>query len=203
MNRQEHWQNVYETKMEDEVSWYQEHPASSLALIQNTGLDFGARIIDIGGGASRLVDHLLSEGCRNITILDIAAAALEQTRHRLGPRAADIDWLVADVTRWTPSAKFDLWHDRAVFHFLTEPADRAAYATAMAAALPTGGHAIIGTFAPDGPERCSGLTVCRYGSESLAAAFSGHFQLVEALREDHVTPVGKVQHFQFCRFRRL
>ena len=203
MDRQAHWQGVYETKAENEVSWYQEHPAASQSLIRDTGLDAGARVIDVGGGASRLVDHLIGEGWRNVAVLDIAPMALERARHRLGPRQAEVEWLVADVTRWTPSARFDLWHDRAVFHFLTDAADRAAYAKAMALAVPSGGHAIIGTFALDGPERCSGLPICRYDAENLAAEFAGDFQLAGSLSEDHVTPAGKIQRFLFCRFRRL
>ncbi|MDO8607595.1 MAG: class I SAM-dependent methyltransferase [Phaeospirillum sp.] len=202
MDRHAHWQGVYEDKGETEVSWFQEHPASSLALIRDTGLGSDARIIDIGGGASRLVDHLIELGFRSIAVLDIASAALEQARHRLGERAAQVEWLVADVTAWTPPARFDLWHDRAVFHFLTDPADRAAYAATMAAAVPKGGHAIIGTFALDGPERCSGLPIRRYDADGLAAEFSRNFDPVAAMAEDHFTPAGKVQRFLFRRLRR-
>lgn len=202
MDRHSHWQTVYEDKGETEVSWFQEHPASSLALIRDSGLGTGARIIDIGGGASRLVDHLVDQGFRSIAVLDIAPAALERARHRLGEPAAQVEWLVADVTGWMPSTHFDLWHDRAVFHFLIDPADRAAYATAMAAAVPKGGQAIIGTFALDGPERCSGLPIRRYDADGLAAEFARHFEPIAAMTEDHLTPAGKVQRFQFCRLRR-
>lgn len=202
MDRHSHWQTVYEDKGETEVSWFQEHPASSLALIRDSGLGTDARIIDIGGGASRLVDHLVDQGFRSIAVLDIAPAALERARHRLGESAAQVEWLVADVTGWTPPIHFDLWHDRAVFHFLIDPADRAAYATAMAAAVPKGGQAIIGTFALDGPERCSGLPIRRYDADGLAAEFARHFESIAAMTEDHLTPAGKVQRFQFCRLRR-
>lgn len=202
MDRQAHWQNVYETKAETEVSWYQDHPDSSLALIKGSGLGVTARIIDVGGGASRLVDDLLELGYASLTVLDIAQAALERTRRRLGERAARVEWLAADVTRWTPPCRFDLWHDRAVFHFLTDPADRAAYAAAMAAAIPAGGQTVIGTFAPDGPERCSGLPIRRYDAAGLASEFTAHFEPVDAMTEDHLTPAGKVQRFQFCRLRR-
>ena len=203
MDRQAHWQAVYQGKAETEVSWFQEHPSTSLALIRDTGLDTEARIIDVGGGASRLVDHLIDEGWRNVTVLDIAPAALERSRRRIGDRATGVKWLAADVTQWMLPARFDLWHDRVVFHFLTEPAARVAYSAAMAGAVRNGGHAIIGTFAPDGPERCSGLPICRYDADGLAAKFAAQFQLVGTLSEDHVTPAGKVQRFMFCRLRRL
>lgn len=202
MDRQAHWQGVYETKAETEVSWFQERPATSLALIAATGLGPVARMVDVGGGASRLVDHLVEMGWRSVTVLDIAEAALERAQRRLGERANLVQWLVADVTAWSVPPSFDLWHDRAVFHFLTEPADRAAYAKTMAAAVPSGGHAIIGTFALDGPERCSGLPIQRYDADGLAGQFAGHFDLVEARMEDHLTPAGKVQKFQFCQLLR-
>jgi SAM-dependent methyltransferase len=203
MDRQAHWQEIYESKAETEVSWHQDHPAASLTLIEGAGLPKDAGIIDVGGGASRLVDNLIEEGWTNITVLDIAPASLDKARRRLGDRAALVTWLVADVTQWTPPAQFDLWHDRAVFHFLTEASDRAAYASVMANAVSSGGHAIVGTFALDGPERCSGLPVCRYGGESLAAEFAAHFRLVVSITEDHITPAGNVQRFQFCRLQRV
>jgi len=202
MDRQAHWQRVYEEKPDDQVSWFQAHPTVSLALIGETGLGPDARILDVGGGASRLVDHLIAQGFRAITILDIAQAALERVRRRLGQRAEGVAWVVADITGWAPPASFDLWHDRAVFHFLTDPADRAAYAAVMAATVPGGGQAIIATFAPDGPERCSGLPVCRYDAQGLAAQFALPFELVNERTEDHRTPAGKIQHFQFVRLRR-
>jgi SAM-dependent methyltransferase len=203
MDRHAHWQGVYESKAETEVSWHQDHPTASMKLIADAGLPKDAGIVDVGGGASRLVDCLIEDGRTNIAVLDIAPAALERARRRLGERAALVNWLVADVTRWTPPAHFDLWHDRAVFHFLTHASDRAAYATAMARAVPAGGCAIVGTFALDGPERCSGLPIRRYDAESLVAEFAPHFQLVASMTEDHITPAGKVQRFQFCRFRRV
>lgn len=201
MDRTSHWQSVYETRAETEVSWFQERPASSLTLIGNAGLARGAEIVDVGGGASRLVDSLLDQGFA-VTVLDVAPAALERAKRRLGERAPRVQWIEADVTHWRPAETFALWHDRAVFHFLQDPVERAAYAAAMAAAVPRGGHAIVGAFAADGPERCSGLAVRRYDAETLAAEFAADFEPVEALREDHVTPGGKIQHFQFCRFVR-
>lgn len=202
MDRQAHWQRVYEEKPDDQVSWFQAHPTVSLALIGETGHGPDARILDVGGGVSRLVDHLIAQGFRAITILDIAQAALERVRRRLGQRAEGVAWVVADITRWAPTAPFDLWHDRAVFHFLTDPADRAAYAAVMAAAIPSGGQAIVATFAPDGPERCSGLPVCRYDAQGLAAQFALSFEPVGERTEDHRTPAGKIQRFQFVRLRR-
>ncbi len=202
MDRHAHWQDVYRTKPETEVSWFQERPESSLELIQRTGVGHTAAIIDIGGGASRLVDHLLDQGFTRLTVLDIAEAALTRAQERLGERAGRVSWVAADVTQWKPGATFDLWHDRAVFHFLTDAADRRTYADTMAAALPAGGQAIVGTFAADGPEKCSGLPVCRYAAEALAAEFAPQFHLLGTLTEDHLTPAGKVQKFQFCRMIR-
>ncbi|MFN4276187.1 MAG: methyltransferase [Ferrovibrio sp.] len=206
-SRQQHWQEVYTTKGEDEVSWFQDRPQTSLDLIAQTGLTAKASLIDIGGGASRLVDALLDLGWRDVAVLDIAAAALAKARERLGPRGvgADwgVDWIVADVTSWRPQRRYDLWHDRAVFHFLTDAEDRAAYRAALRAAVPPGGHVVIGSFAPDGPERCSGLPVQRYSPESLQAELGPDFVLQQALQEGHHTPAGRLQHFQFSRFRRL
>lgn len=205
--REQHWQGVYTTKGEDEVSWFQDRPQTSLDLIAQTGLTAKASLIDIGGGASRLVDALLEAGWRDIAVLDIAAAALAKARERLGPRGAgadwSIDWIVADITSWQPQRRYDLWHDRAVFHFLTDPEDRAAYKSALRAAVAPGGHVVIGSFAPDGPERCSGLPVQRYSPASLQAELGPDFVLQQALQEEHRTPAGRLQHFQFSRFRRL
>jgi SAM-dependent methyltransferase len=200
--RQAHWDSVYSTKAPDEVSWHQARPGVSLELIERTGKGRDARIIDVGGGASRLVDALLDEGFERVTVLDISPEALARARERLGDRARRVTWETADVSRWKSPATYDIWHDRAVFHFLVEPEDRRSYREAMAAALPRGGQAIIGTFASDGPERCSGLPVARYEPETLAAELGPGFRLVESTHEDHRTPTGKVQRFQFSRFVR-
>lgn len=199
MEREDHWQTVYQTKEEDEVSWFQERPAVSLDLIGRSGFGPEAGLIDVGGGASRLIDHLLAAGWRDLTVLDVAKAALDRSRERLGEQAKQVSWVAADITRWQPERRYDLWHDRAVFHFLTDPADRAAYRAVLARALRPGGQAIIGTFAADGPERCSGLPVCRYDAAALAAEFGPSFRLEEALTHEHATPSGKVQKFQFVR----
>jgi len=200
--RQAHWQNVYATKAEREVSWLQENPAPSLDLIAATGISSDAAIIDIGGGASRLVDHLLDNGFRRLSILDLSARALEEAKKRLGPRGNEVDWIVADITAWQPSRMYDLWHDRAAFHFLTEPADRDAYVACLKKAVRPGGHVIIATFAPDGPERCSGLPIVRYDAASLSKILGSDFTLVGERRHAHATPSGAVQQFQFSTFRR-
>lgn len=201
-DRQSHWQNVYASKTEKEVSWFQENPAPSLDMIAATGISTDASIIDVGGGASRLVDSLVEKGFRRLAILDLSANALAEAKKRLGHRAEGIEWIAADVTSWEPTTTYDLWHDRAAFHFLTEPADRDAYIARLTKAVRAGGHAIIATFAPDGPERCSGLPIVRYAPEDLAQALGRDFQLIESRRHDHVTPGGNTQRFQFSLFLR-
>jgi 2-polyprenyl-3-methyl-5-hydroxy-6-metoxy-1,4-benzoquinol methylase len=161
-NRQAHWQNVYEQKGENQVSWFQERPNISLELIEAVRADQSSAIIDIGGGASRLVDALVDKAYRDLTVLDLSESAVSIAKIRLGQRAATVNWIVADVTQWEPARSYDLWHDRAAFHFLTEASDRTAYIDRLTKAVRSGGHAIIGTFAPDGPERCSGLPVPSY-----------------------------------------
>ncbi len=201
--RQAHWQNVYATKGERSVSWFQERPDISLDLIHATGADTRAAIVDIGGGASRLVDALIDEGFADITILDLSDAALATSKARLGRKAAPVRWVTADVTTWEPPRSYDVWHDRAALHFLTDAGDRAAYADRVGRALRPGGHVIIGTFAPDGPERCSGLPVIRHDAASLGALLGPDFALIENRRHDHHTPGGATQKFQFSRFRRI
>lgn len=201
MDRQAHWQGVYSSKDETSVSWFQERPATSIQLIGGCSQP-GASIVDVGGGASRLVDHLIDTGYR-VTVLDIAEAALAKPRSRLGARASEVDWVNSDVTKWRSMNQFDVWHDRAVFHFLTDEQDRRAYADTMAAAVKAGGHAVVGTFALNGPEQCSGLPVCRYDPKGLAAEFAPDFALIDELTEEHLTPGGNVQRFQFSVLRRL
>ncbi|HEX2365573.1 MAG TPA: class I SAM-dependent methyltransferase, partial [Bradyrhizobium sp.] len=187
-DRQAHWQNVYATKAEREVSWFQENPAPSLDLIAATGISSDAAIIDIGGGASRLVDHLLDRGFRRLSILDLSAKALEVAKKRLGQRGDGVEWIVADVTAWQPLRTYDLWHDRAAFHFLTEAADRDAYVACLKKALRPGGNVIIATFASDGPERCSGLPIVRYDAASLSKILGSDFRLIGEQRHEHATP---------------
>ena len=199
---QAHWENVYGTKGENEVSWFQENPTISLDLIDATGVTKAASIIDIGGGASRLIDVLLDRGFAALTVLDLSEKALATAKARLGSKAAKVQWIVADVTKWEGAESYDVWHDRAAFHFLTEPGDRSAYAERVLRAVRPGGHVIIGTFAPDGPERCSGLPVMRHDAASLGETLGRSFELLESRQHDHQTPMGGIQRFQFSRFRR-
>ncbi|WP_440636574.1 class I SAM-dependent methyltransferase [Bradyrhizobium sp. PUT101] len=201
-DRATHWDHVYATKGEAEVSWFQDSPATSLDLIRAANPDHGATIIDIGGGASRLVDALLQDGYRDVAVLDLSANALDAAKKRIGGAASIVDWIVADATTWQPAKTYDVWHDRAAFHFLTDPRDRAAYVERLRSALAPGGQVVIGTFAPDGPERCSGLPVQRHDSASLAAELGPEFVLVETRSETHHTPWNSTQAFQFSRFRR-
>jgi trans-aconitate methyltransferase len=199
---QAHWEKVYATKAENEVSWFQDDPAPSRALIARIGATAASTIIDIGGGASRLVDNLIDSGFADVTVLDLSGAALDAAKARLGDRAAVVRWIVADVTAWQPAKPFDFWHDRAAFHFLTREDQRAAYIARLRQALKVGGHAIIATFAPDGPERCSGLPVVRYDSATLGRTLGPTFALIDSRRHEHVTPWGSTQAFQFSVFRR-
>ena len=201
-SRQAHWEKVYTSKGENEVSWFQESPAISLELITEVGATPATSIIDIGGGASRLVDSLVGTGFRAVTVLDLSEAALSTAQARLGDHAAQVRWIVADVTAWEPTETYDIWHDRAAFHFLTDEKDRTAYIERLNRALEPGGHAIIATFALDGPERCSGLPVVRYDPASLGQTLGDEFQLVEGRRHVHATPLGSTQSFQFSVFRR-
>jgi len=202
-DRQAHWDSVYRAKREDEVSWFQTSPSVSLDLIHAAGVERHASIIDVGGGASRLVDALSEEGFANLTVLDVSEAAMEKTKARLGARATGVTWIVADVTTWQPTGAYDVWHDRAAFHFLTAPEDRSAYAQRVLQAVRPDGHVIIGTFALDGPERCSGLPVVRHDAESIGHVLGPSFELIETRRHDHQTPMGGSQKFQFSRFQRV
>jgi SAM-dependent methyltransferase len=201
--RRIHWDDVYAGKGANQLSWFEQRPAVSLDFIAATGATPRSAIIDVGGGASRLVDCLVAAGYQDVTVLDLSAAALAGAKARLGAAASKVTWMVADVTTWEPSRRYDVWHDRAAFHFLTAEADRAGYVQRLLRALAPGGQAIIGTFALDGPERCSGLPVVRYGADSLGAVLGPSFALAEAQRFDHQTPTGAVQRFQFSRFKRV
>lgn len=203
IDRTQHWQQVYTTKHENEVSWFQERPDVSLAMIEAAGATRDSAIIDVGGGESHLVDWLLKDGYRALAVLDVSAAALQIDRQRLGSASADVDWIEADVTTWRPQRQYDIWHDRAAFHFLTEPADRAAYIERLRQALRPAGQVIIGTFALDGPEKCSGLPVQRYDARSLADTLGSDFRLLETRNEIHRTPWQSTQSFQFSRFERV
>jgi 2-polyprenyl-3-methyl-5-hydroxy-6-metoxy-1,4-benzoquinol methylase len=201
--RQAHWNHVYTTNAEDEVSWFQERPTNSLEFIRVSGVGKDAAIIDVGGGESRLVDDLLNEGYGDISVLDVSEQAIATTKARLGQHTSRVTWIIADVTAWEPERAYDLWHDRAAFHFLTEPADRQAYVERLLKALRPGGHAIISTFALDGPERCSGLPIVRYGAASLGGILGPSFELAETRNHEHHTPMDRIQRFQFSWFRRV
>jgi 2-polyprenyl-3-methyl-5-hydroxy-6-metoxy-1,4-benzoquinol methylase len=203
MNTKTHWEHIYETKAPTRVSWYQEHAQFSLQYIQRTGIRKTDSIIDVGGGASTLVDDLIADGFQHISILDVSGAALQLARQRLGARAAAVNWIEADITRADLAEQaYDLWHDRAVFHFLTQPADRQRYIDAVRHAVRPGGHVIVATFAPDGPERCSGLEVMRYDPESLHSEFGEGFAIIDGTRETHHTPLGTEQKFIYCYCRK-
>ncbi|QDO99112.1 class I SAM-dependent methyltransferase [Ferrovibrio terrae] len=203
MDRKQHWDTVYTTKAATEVSWFQDNPALSLDLIDQSGMPKTAALVDIGGGASRLVDTLLAQNYSDVTVLDIAEPALAASKARLGDQAQRVHWIAADITHWQPARHYAMWHDRAVFHFLTDAADRDAYRRALLAGTASGSQIVIASFAPDGPERCSGLPVMRYAPESLLTELGAEFALRDARREEHHTPGGSIQRFQYsCLLRR-
>ena len=198
IDRQAHWQKVYRTRTADSVSWYRPHLDVSIELLELAGLSADSRVIDIGGGASTLVDDLLDLGVRDICVLDVSDDALAIARNRIGDQAKVVNWYVADVLHAVlPAGGFDLWHDRAVFHFLTDPTEVARYAQLAADAVRIGGHAVIGGFAPDGPERCSGLPVARRSAEDIAGIFASTFSLLRKREERHRTPAGTEQSFVY------
>jgi ubiquinone/menaquinone biosynthesis C-methylase UbiE len=203
MDSKQHWEQVYATKSSDSVSWFQEHADQSLRLIHNTELGKDAAIIDVGGGASNLVDDLAAEDYTDLTVLDLSSAALAVAKQRLGKQADAVHWMEGDITRAEfPEYRFDIWHDRAVFHFLTDPADRHAYVERVMHAVRPDGHVIVATFAADGPEKCSGLPVMRYQPEGLHAEFGDAFLLVAHEKEVHHTPFGTDQQFVYCYCRK-
>ena len=203
IDRKTHWEQVYSTKAETGVSWYQPEPRLSVELIGAVATAEGGRIIDVGGGASVLVDRLLDLPFGEIAVLDISETALGKARARLGERAERVRWVVADVTEAPELGAFDVWHDRAVFHFLTDPADRRSYVELARKTVPEGRHLVIATFADDGPKRCSDRDVCRYNARSLASELGEGFSLVKEARESHTTPWGSSQAFTYGVFKRL
>jgi len=199
MDARQHWERVYRTKRPTEVSWYAPHLDVSLRIIEEAAPERGSRIIDVGGGEATLVDDLLDLGYRHLSVLDVSATALDVAKARLGERAGAVDWLCGDVTTF-PFAhhQYDLWHDRAVFHFLTDPKDRAAYILQVTHAVQPGGHVIVATFGPEGPTKCSGLEVVRYDPAALHDQFGRNFRLLRHLTEIHQTPAGAAQQFTYC-----
>ena len=202
-DRKKHWGNVYQDKSYSELSWYQKEPKLSLELIRSTNVASNDAIIDVGGGASVLVDYLSKESFTNLTVLDISENAIAMAKKRLGDTAKSIEWIVSDITQFDTSQKFSLWHDRALFHFLTDPSDREIYVKALIKAIRTEGHLIIATFATGGPEKCSGLEIVQYDSEKMIAELGDNFSLVEERKEIHITPANKEQEFIFFHFLRV
>lgn len=199
MDSRDHWENVYSTRTPAQMSWFRPHLEISLDLIDRAATDRSAPIIDVGGGQSPLVDDLLARGCANITVLDISTTAIDHARKRLGPASERVTWLDQDIlSAALPPAHYDVWHDRAVFHFLTGAEERLAYVRQVTAAVKRGGHIIIGTFGPQGPERCSGLPTMRYDHDSLLAEFGSRFRRVDSAYELHQTPSGATQQFLYC-----
>ena len=201
MSTKTHWEQVYATKSTTAVSWYQAEATLSLNLIRRIAPSTETSVIDVGGGASTLIDGLLKSGYRNLTVLDLAGEALSVAKQRLGQASDAVNWLEGDITTLTlPKQAYDIWHDRAVFHFLTHPGDRLAYVKQVMHAVKPGGHVIIATFAPDGPTECSGLTVVRYAPDTLKNELGREFSLIECIEENHITPAGRMQHFNYGHF---
>lgn len=199
MNRKNHWETVYQTQSDREVSWFSEHLDNSLQMILNTKAGKEAAIIDVGGGSSTLADDLLEKGFADVSVLDISRAAMEKSRERLGSRAAQIKWIEADITEVSlPENHYDIWHDRAVFHFLTAPEDRQKYVELVMRFLKVGGHIIVASFGENGPQKCSGLDVMRYSPEAIRDEFGDEFKLVKSFHETHKTPFGTNQKFVYC-----
>jgi 2-polyprenyl-3-methyl-5-hydroxy-6-metoxy-1,4-benzoquinol methylase len=199
MDTKKHWEKVYKAKAPDAVSWYQPHLETSLSLIERAARGPQTSIIDVGGGESTLADDLLSRGFENVTVLDISETAIDVCKKRLGAMAGRIHWLVADVTRAELNASaYDIWHDRAVFHFLIGQEQRSAYVRNVARSVKRDGHVIVSTFGPEGPMKCSGLDVVRYDADSLHDQFGARFRLLESSRELHRTPSGTIQQFLYC-----
>lgn len=199
LDRKQHWEKVYQQKSPHEVSWYQENPLLSLQLIQHCRLAPDAALIDVGGGASTLVDSLINESYTNVTVLDVSAHALEHAKTRLADKAGAVEWFAADITRFNPPGKYSLWHDRAVFHFLTSRSDREKYISVLKQVLEPGGYMIIMAFALDGPVKCSGLDIVQYDAEKLRAELGEGFELLETGHDIHSTPAGNQQKFAFFR----
>jgi SAM-dependent methyltransferase len=202
MERKEHWENVFSTKTEKEVSWYQQYPQTSVDFIKALQLPLEAKIIDIGGGDSYLMDALLDLGYTNLTLLDISAKAIERIKSRLGDKASKITFIVSDILDFEPTAQYDFWHDRACFHFLTQAIDVEQYSKIVSQAVANEGKLFIGTFSDEGPKKCSGLEISQYNMESLRFVFEEDFELSGCFAEAHQTPFDSTQHFLFCGFKR-
>ena len=201
--RKKHWENIYQTKQLGEVSWYQPTPETSLGFFKEFNVPPAAKIIDVGGGDSLLADHLLDLGYRNISVLDISEAALERAKHRLGERAGLITWILADAADFSPEEKYDFWHDRAAFHFLTDEEEIRRYLETVKENLNPGGIFVIGTFSELGPKKCSGIEIKQYSENSMTGLLQDYFEKIKCIRVDHHTPFDTVQNFIFCSFRSM
>lgn len=201
-DKKEHWENIYGTKKKDEVSWYEPSPRISMEFIHKFNVPKNAKIIDVGGGNSAFVDHLLEEGYENITVLDISSTALAQARIRLGKKANIVTWIVSDITEFKPGEQYDFWHDRAVFHFLTDEKEIQKYIDIAGNSISKEGILVLGTFSENGPLKCSGIEIKQYSSSSLAQRFQANFATTDCFTDDHITPSEKVQNFVFCSFRK-
>lgn len=202
-DRQKHWENIYQNKAIDEVSWYQTTPSTSLDLIKQCNLPLNAKIIDVGAGDSFLVDHLLDTGYENITVVDISAKAIERAKERLGDRAGNIKWIQADISGFHLEETYDLWHDRAAFHFLTDDQEIRSYVQSVSTGIKAGGHLILGTFSESGPLKCSGIEIKQYSAHSMTERLKGAFEKINCINVDHQTPFDTVQNFIFCIFKRI
>jgi 2-polyprenyl-3-methyl-5-hydroxy-6-metoxy-1,4-benzoquinol methylase len=202
LDRVAHWENVYSTKQTTEVSWFEAEPTTALSLLEHM-LPQGGKIIDVGGGASFLVDRLVAKGNWDVTVLDISSTAIEHSKRRLGDAESKVSWICADITETKQLKSYDVWHDRTVFHFLTNPIDRQAYLDRLNESLSRGGYFIVATFAPDGPEKCSGLPVCRYSPEELEATLGCAFRIVTSSHHNHLTPSAKTQRFTLAVFQKI
>jgi len=202
-DRKEHWENIYHTKQLRDVSWFQPKPETSLNFLQELQIPLSAKIIDVGGGDSFLVDHLLKLGYRDITVLDISEAAINRVKERLGEKAKTVKWIVEDILNYNPSEKFDFWHDRAAFHFLTDENEIKTYVKKARDFLTNSGLLVVGTFSEQGPKKCSGIEIRQYSEESLSSYFEDLFQKIKCIFVDHPTPFDTIQNFVFCSFRKL
>ena len=199
---QQHWQNIFITKAEDEVSWFQSYPKTSMEFVELFKLSINANVIDIGGGDSHFVDALLDKGYNNVYVLDISANAIERAKERLGNRASKVKWIVSDITEFEPPVQFDFWHDRAAFHFLTTEDMIYEYVSIAEDAITKDGYLILGTFSETGPKKCSGLEIRQYSEASMSARFEIAFERIKCIHEDHTTPFNTIQNFLFCSFKR-
>ena len=201
VNRKEHWENIYSTKKDNQVSWTQENPEISMNFIESCGISKNSSIIDVGAGNSRLVDKLIEAGFEDITILDISEHALERVKNRLGDHAKKVNWVVADITQYETSKSFDLWHDRAAFHFLTKPSQIKSYLNIAKKSIKNNGYMTLGTFSDNGPKKCSGLEITQYSENTLQKQLGKDFKMIKNTRQDHKTPFDTTQNFLFCSFR--